>query len=105
MTQFAVYRNRNPATRARFPLLLDVQSDLLEALATRVVISIGAVSAARPRSMAILTPKLKFEGREYVLLTPQLAGIAARELGPAVGDRASEREVMIAALNLLIAGI
>jgi hypothetical protein len=34
MPQFAVYRNRNEATRAQFPLLLDVQSDLLEPLYT-----------------------------------------------------------------------
>jgi toxin CcdB len=38
MPQFAVYRNRNPASRTRFPLLLDIQSDLLEPLTTRVVI-------------------------------------------------------------------
>jgi hypothetical protein len=30
MSQFALYRNRNPASRSRFPVLLDIQSDLLE---------------------------------------------------------------------------
>ncbi|MGH8711698.1 MAG: CcdB family protein, partial [Burkholderiales bacterium] len=38
MAQFDVYRNANPATRARIPYLLDVQSDLLEPLTTRVVV-------------------------------------------------------------------
>jgi len=38
MAQFDVYRNAHPATRARVPYLLDVQSDLLETLATRVVV-------------------------------------------------------------------
>ena len=33
MPQFALYQNRNPASRKRFPLLLDIQSDLLEVLA------------------------------------------------------------------------
>jgi len=28
MARFAVYRNTNPASRAAYPLLLDVQSDL-----------------------------------------------------------------------------
>ena len=37
MAQFAVDKNRNAATKGRFPLLLDVQSDLLEPLATRAV--------------------------------------------------------------------
>jgi len=37
MAHFDVYRNPNPATRARIPYLLDVPSDLLDPLVTRVV--------------------------------------------------------------------
>jgi hypothetical protein len=29
MPQFTVHRNRNATTRARYPLLLNIQSDLL----------------------------------------------------------------------------
>lgn len=38
MPQFDVYRNRNPRSRRSIPYLLDVQSDLLTALSTRVVV-------------------------------------------------------------------
>ena len=38
MARFAVYENPNPATRADVPSLLDVQDDLLDNLATRVVV-------------------------------------------------------------------
>ena len=38
MAQFDVYRNTNPATRTRIPYLLDIQSDLLESISTRVVV-------------------------------------------------------------------
>lgn len=38
MPQFAVHRNPNRATKAAVPFLLDVQSDLLEELDTRVVV-------------------------------------------------------------------
>jgi toxin CcdB len=105
MPQFTLYRNRNSATRARFPLLLDVQSDLLDPLATRVVIPLVSAPAARSKSMDVLTPIVHFEAKPYLLLTPQLAGIDARELGSAVGDLASSRDVIIAALDLLITGI
>ena len=98
MPQFALYRNRNPASRTRFPLLLDIQSDLLEVLATRVVVP---ASAARARSMRTLTPILKFEGKEFLMLTPQVAGIPARELGPVAGDLASDRDKIIAAVDFL----
>ena len=105
MPQFAVYRNKNSATRARFPLLLDIQSDLLDPLATRVVVPLSPAGAARSRTMHTLTPVLSVEGKEYLLLTPQLAGVATRELGPMVGDLAAERAKITAAVDFLIEGV
>jgi toxin CcdB len=105
MPQFAVYKNRSEATRGRFPLLLDVQSDLLEPLNTRVVVPLGPVGSARTRAMQALTPTFKVGGKEYVMLTPQLAGISVRELGTIVDTVSSERVKIIAALDLLITGI
>jgi toxin CcdB len=106
MPQFTVHRNRNAATKARYPLLLDVQTDLLENLGTRVVIPLTPASVATKRTaMQTLTPLCTVEGRPYVLITPQLAGIAARELGPPVADLSGERARILAALDLLITGI
>ncbi len=104
MPQFALHRNRNTATRARFPLLLDIQSDLLEPLATRVVVPLSR-AAARSKAMQGLMPVLRFGNKDYVMLTPQLAGVSVRELGPAVGELGSERQVILAALDFLITGI
>jgi len=83
MPQFAVYKNRNETTRGRFPLLLDVQSDLLEPLNTRVVVPLSLAAAAKTRAMEALTPKLGVAGKEYVMVTPQLAGISTT-----IGDAA-----------------
>jgi len=52
-----------------------------------------------------LTPILKFEGKEFLMLTPQVAGIPARELGPVAGDLASHRDKIIAAVDFLVSGI
>jgi toxin CcdB len=104
MPQFSVYRNRNPQSKGRFPLLLDVQSDLLEPLATRVVVPLAAAASARSRVMKTLTPIVKIDGKEYLLLIPQLAGIAANTLGPSVGNLVAERQTVTAALDFLIAG-
>jgi toxin CcdB len=105
MPQFSLYRNRNPASRARFPLLLDIQSDLLEPLATRVVVPLVPAESGRPRSMRTLTPILEFEGKRYLMLTPQVAGIPTRELGPLAGDLNSDRDTIVAAVDFLRAGI
>ena len=105
MPQFVLYRNRNPASRKRFPLLLDIQSDLLVPLATRVVIPLAPAGEARVRSMKTLTPILHFEGKDYLMLTPQIAGIPARELGQAVGDLNSDGDKIVAAMDFLLTGI
>jgi toxin CcdB len=106
MPQFAVHRNRNPATKARFPYLLDVQTDLLEDLGTRVVIPLTpATVAAKRGAMQTLTPVCTVEGKPCLLLTPQLAGISTRELGPPIGDLSHDRQTIMAALDLLLTGI
>jgi toxin CcdB len=104
MPQFAVHRNRNAATRARYPLLLEVQSDLLADIGTRVVVPLVVFSSLGASVLTTLTPALTIDGERYAALTPQLAGIAASELGAVVADASGERSAILAALDLLITG-
>ena len=104
MAQFTVYRNKNPGSRATFPFLLDVQSDLLEDLQTRVVIPLSKAAALTKRPVSNLTPLLSFEGEAYVLVTPELAGIARKELGAVAGSLADRRAVIFAAIDFLLSG-
>jgi toxin CcdB len=102
VAQFAVYRNKNPRTKATFPLLVDVQSELLEPLVTRVVIPLTKTPALTKRPVSHLTPEVLFGGDKYILMTPQLAGINRAGLGPLAGNLAEERQVILAPVNFLI---
>ncbi len=104
MAQFAVYRNKNPRTKSTFPWLVDVQSDLLEPLNTRVVIPLTKVAGLVKKPVSHLTPTVTFDGDAYVLMTPQLAGIARADLGAQSGTLAGERETVTAALDFLLTG-
>ena len=104
MSQFTVYRNKSARTKAIFPFLVDVQSDLLEDLQTRVVIPLSKAAALTKKPVSQLTPVLQFEGEAYVLLTPELAGIARNELGAATGSLAERRDVILAAMDFLLTG-
>ena len=105
MAQFDVCRNANPATRARIPYLLDVQSDLLDPLATRVVVPLCEPEVLKGKLAERLNPVFEVEGRSMVMLTPELAGVSRKLLGERVGNLANERHSIIAALDLLITGI
>jgi toxin CcdB len=105
MPQFAVHRNKNVKTKAAYPYLLDVQSDLLDTLETRVVIPLAKLPALRKRPIKDLTPVLQIEGHAFLVLVPLLAGIARSELGAIVGNVAEHRNTIVAALDFLITGV
>jgi len=47
----------------------------------------------------------EIDGKQYVMLTPQLAGVSMKQVGSKVVDLAQCRDEIIAALELLITGI
>jgi len=105
MSQFTVHKNKNPKSRSAFPYLLDVQSDLLANLQTRVVVPLAKLTALRKKPIKDLTPVVDIENGKFLLLVPQLAGIAVNELGPAAGNVGAQRDEIIAALDFLITGV
>jgi toxin CcdB len=104
VAQFSVYRNKNGRTKTTFPYLVDVQSDLLDPLNTRVVSPMTKAPALKKKPFSQLTPEVAFNGDRYVLMTPQLAGIGRTELGPQVGSLADERQVILAAIDFMLTG-
>jgi toxin CcdB len=76
MTQFSVHKNANPDTKSTVPYLLNVQSDLIEDLATRVVAPLYSVAAMKGKILETLTPVFEIEGKQYVMVTPQLVELA-----------------------------
>lgn len=104
MAQFDIHRNGNPQTCQDFPYLLDVQSDLLDPLATRVVVPLVRLAAA-PKPVRYLNPVFEVQGEPVVLSTPELAGIPRSALGEKVGSLAQGRDEIVRALDVLIAGL
>lgn len=105
MSQFSVYKNKNPRSKATFPLLVDVQADLLDGLETRVVIPLTKAPALGRKPISRLTPPVEVDGEKYLMIAPQLAGIARSELGSVVDSVADQRSVIVGALDLLITGV
>ncbi len=103
MAQFDVYRNTNSATAGEIPYLLDVQTDLLDILKTRVIVPLEVCGDAKPAQT--LTPVFDIENTLVMMSTPELAGIPARYLGEYVTSLASQRQEIMAALDLLFSGI
>jgi toxin CcdB len=103
--QFVLYKNKNPRTRSMYPYLLDPQAPLLESLNTRVVAPLVKPTALQKKVIDQITPLITFEGKKYLLLVPQLSGIAKADLGIRAGDLSRYRDEISAALDFLFLGI
>lgn len=104
MAQFDVYLNPNKATCKAIPYLLDVQTDLLDTLVTRVVVPL-MLADEMGLAAKHLNPQFKIKGVAVVMSTAELAGISSRSLGDKVVSLKSKRDEIIAALDLLFTGI
>ena len=102
MTQFDVYRNPNRSA-AEFPYLLDVQSDLIGRLSTRVVVPMAHATAFKAAQH--LNPVFDFEGQDLIMSTSDLAAIPQAALGERVGSLESRRHEILAAIDFLITGV
>ncbi len=105
MTQFTIYQNKNAQTKKEYPLLLDIQTNLLDSLQTTVVVPLKKLETNRDKVLSQLTPTFEIEGVDYLMLTPQLAGIQRKELGKAVTNIEYARTEILNALDFLVTGI
>lgn len=104
MPRFDVYRNGGEHAEVT-PYLLDVQSDLLQELETRIVVPLRRCDRFPVVSLpANLTPTFEIEGVKCLLETPKLASVPLRLLKTPVTSLASSQFEITAALDFLFHG-
>ncbi|MCC6766110.1 MAG: CcdB family protein [Deltaproteobacteria bacterium] len=102
MAQFDLFGNPRSKT---YPFVLDVQSDLLRNLASRVVAPLAPLGKLRGKPLTRLNPLVSIAGREHAVLFQELAAIPAKALRSPVGNLRNRRDELVAALDLLFTGV
>ncbi|MCR9160339.1 MAG: CcdB family protein [Nannocystaceae bacterium] len=102
MAQFDIYRN---SRKRRYPLLLDIQDDLLSPLPTRVVVPLTTLQRYGARPITRLNPTVVVDGTDYVAVFQELAAVPASVLRKPVGSLSEQRADFIGAIDLLFTGI
>jgi toxin CcdB len=99
MARFDIYRNPGK-NRSAIPFLMDVQSNVISGLATRIVVPLRSLSTVVPESLpSDLFPIQVVEGKSYFLDTPQLGAIPAQELGAPIVNVIVDQFKIVAALD------
>ncbi len=104
MARFDVYAN--PGNHAATtPYLLDVQSDLLDGLDSRMVIPLRSLERfPNVKIPTRLTPVFTIDGKRFLLETPKMGAVPLRILKHRVTSLASEGEQVTSALDFLFQG-
>ncbi len=98
MARFDVFQNEGG-----IGYLMDVQSDILNGLNTRVVAPLlPKLSAPSPAQR--LNPVFEVEGQEVLMATQFIAAIPERELRVCVGSLAGQQHEISTALDMLFLG-
>ena len=104
MARFHVYENESHQAK-NTPFLLDVQTDLLGSLDTRVVSPLRMASLYDAHKLPQdLMPLFLIAGRKYVLETPKMAAVPTRILKKSVGNLMAEQNRVITAIDRLFHG-
>ncbi len=104
MARFDVYAN--PGNHAKTtPYLLDVQSNLLDGLDSRMVIPLRSLKHFPKVKVATqLTPIIKIGGKDYLLETPKMGAVPQRVLKSPIASLLESQAEITAALDFLFHG-
>ena len=101
--QFTIYRNKGNARI--YPYLLNVQSDIIGELHTRMVIPLLPLADFAGRPAQRLNPVITVEGGKYLVLTHEMAAVRLAQLGEVVTDIQETRQVIKDAIDFLLDGV
>src|SRR4051794_34239964 len=83
--------------------LLDVQTDLIDLLQTRVVVPL-LPAGSTPQPVRRLNPVFNIGGNSYVMATPLLASVPVAELESSQANLSMHHDQIVAALDMLFQG-
>lgn len=104
MARFSIYENADDPTK-NTPFLLDVQTDLLGGLNTRVVIPLRIGDLYKhTKSTQDLMPSFLIKGKSFVLDTPRMAAVPSKYLKSEIGNLRDQQHTVMIAIDRLFHG-
>ena len=104
MAQYDVYPNPSKSASEGIPYVVVIQSDLLDALATRLTMPL-AISDATINTPISLCPVVVVKGQRLNALAHFAAPLPAKLLKKSVANVASQGSALISAMDAVLSGI
>ena len=105
MAQFDVYANPDKVQRGAFPWCVDIQSNLLAPLPTRLVMPLTTKRCLPPKAPRRLCPAVQWDGETFFALPQMTAPFRVKDLGTAKGNVRMASNDLVAAIDAVISGV
>lgn len=105
MAQFDVYTNPNQESRRWAPYIIDLQHDMLDSLATRIMAPLLLARSGDEPIAHRLNPVIDFQGERYFLSAAELASVPVSVLSNPLGNLSCRRDDLLAAVDMLFTAI
>lgn len=103
--QFDVFENPSPRMRDFYPYVVDVQSDLLSALPTRLVVPLAVTTLAAHDLPHRLCPVISVNDQPLMLVPFEAAPLDKRLLKAEITSIRERSHEIIAAMDTVLSGI
>lgn len=103
--QYDVYPNPSPRMRDVYPFVVDIQSDLLKALATRMVVPLAVTALPTSSLPRRLCPVLVVQGQNLMLVPFEAAPLDKRHLKTKVSSVRDFAHDIVAAMDAVMSGV
>jgi toxin CcdB len=104
MTQYDVYANPSSSATSGIPFVVVIQSDLLDALSTRLTMPLAALSFVGKVPTA-LCPVVTVNGQRLHALAHYAAPLPAKVLRRPLDNVAAQASALVAAMDAVLSGI
>lgn len=101
--QYRIYRHGS--RNKNYPYLIDIQSDVVDVLATRVVIPLVHLSHVQARLPEQICPIVEVEGKKLLVMTHEMASVEATILREEVGNATPWRVEIKSAVDFIFDGV
>lgn len=104
MAQYDVYPNPSRSAADGLPYVVVIQSNLLDALPTRMTLPLADADAVAKRMPAALCPVVMVNGKRLNALAHYAAPLPAKLLRRPVANVAAQSSALVAAIDAVISG-
>lgn len=104
MAQYDVFANPSSSAAHGIPFVVVVQSDLLDALATRLTLPLAEIDG-ETKVPAVLCPVILVNGQRFHALAHFAAPLPAKALKRPVDNVAAQASALVSAIDAVLSGI